>query len=105
MKIRLAAALLALALAACDDPPAPHERLNGTWTSNIATAQFDFAAGVYKGVSLGEPFDKKLKLVEEMGNSVVFMSDDTRITAQLQDDGSVVLMKEGGLPVRLTRAP
>lgn len=81
-----------------------HQRLNGTWVSDIFTCTFDFGSGVYSGVALGDEFEHKLELVKEAGNVVIFLSDGQRIVAQFQEDGTLILAKEGGLPVLLKRA-
>lgn len=89
---------------ACSGEKKAHEKLNGTWESKVMTVSFDFSKEKYSGISLGQAFDKKLTLVSEQGNAVVFKSNDTQITAQIQEDGSVILMKEGGIPIVLKRA-
>ncbi len=79
-----------------------HEKLNGTWQSDIMTVTFDFNGGTYSGVAMGEEFSKKLTLVSEEANIVVFKSDDAKVVCQFQNDGSIMLTKEGGIPVTLT---
>ncbi|HOW51797.1 MAG TPA: hypothetical protein PLV42_07120 [bacterium] len=76
-----------------------HEKLNGSWKNDIMTVEYDFKGGVTRGVALGQEYEKKLSLVKEYGNVVVFMSGDSKITGQFQEDGSIMLTKEGGLPV------
>lgn len=68
------------------------------------TVTFDFEKGVYSGVAFGQPFSKRLSLVSEQVNVVVFRSGDTTITCQIQGDGAILLTKEGGIPVLLKRA-
>lgn len=80
-----------------------HEKLNGTWTSNTMTVVFDFDAGTYRGAALRERFSKKLTLVEEYANIVVFRSDGTEVVCQFQGDGKIMLTKKGGIPVLLKR--
>lgn len=82
----------------------PSQRLNGTWESNVMTVTIDFNSSTYNGVALGEQFNKTLKLVSENENVVVFLSDDATITAQIQDDNHIILKKDKGLPIALTRS-
>jgi hypothetical protein len=85
----------------------PHDRLNGTWTSNIMTVTIDFPAHKYSGVAMGEQFSHYLDLVSENANVVVFKESDATIVCQIQDDGSIMITKqgsEGGIPLILHRA-
>ncbi len=75
------------------------KRLNGIWANNIFTVEIDFDKGTYNGVAMGKPFEHKLSFVKEMGNVVYFKSDNTLIVAQLQEDGNLMLTKEGGVPM------
>jgi len=90
--------------AGCGNSSAPHESLNGTWKNNIMTATFDFDKGTYSGVALGQPFNNKLTLVSEDANVVVFKSGGNKVICQFQDDGGIMLTKEGGIPLVLARA-
>jgi len=87
----------------CENGKKPHERLNGTWKSDIMTVTIDFDSGTYEGVALGQIFTKKLRLVSEKANVVTFMSGESKIIAQIADDDSIILTKEGGIPIRLER--
>jgi hypothetical protein len=88
----------------CSKTPGPHERLNGTWQSDLMTVTIDFAGGRYSGVAFGQPFSKRLTLVSEYANVVTFKSDETAIVCQIQSDDRILLTKEGGIPVLFTRA-
>lgn len=81
-----------------------HEKLEGAWKSNSVTVNFDWKNGEYSGVSMGTAFTRKLTLVKEFANVVIFKSDEAQVTVQFQDDGGILLTKEGGIPVKLTRA-
>ena len=87
-----------------------HETLNGTWVSDIFTVTIDFDKGTYKGVGLGQPFDRKLVLVAEEANLVTFTIDDSTIIAQIHEDGDTITltkqMEDGssGIPVTLKRS-
>lgn len=83
------------------------ERLHGTWQSDAMTVKIDLASGTYSGVVLGEPFNRKITILDEYANVVTFKSDSSTITAQFQSDGGLLLTKqgvEGGIPVLLKRA-
>ncbi len=91
----------------CSHGSLPHDRLNGTWTSDIMTITIDFPAHKYSGVAMGEPFSHYLDLVSENANVVVFKESDATIVCQIQDDGSIMITKqgsEGGIPMILHRA-
>jgi hypothetical protein len=97
-----------LFVTACGGAPATQsvsDQLNGTWQSDVFTVTIDFNNGTYKGVALGQPFDRKLTLVEEQANTARFKADDIDVVAQLQEDGSLILTRDGGIPVVLQRAP
>ena len=68
------------------------------------TVTFDFENGIYSGVVFGQEFSRKLTLVSEKANIVTFRSGDTKIICQFQDDGGIMLTKEGGIPVLLKKA-
>jgi hypothetical protein len=96
------ALLLAAASAVCAG--GMHERLNGTWVSRLMTVNIDFDGGTYEGVALGKEFNRRLALVREYANVVIFTIDGARVTAQFQKGGGVILTKEGGVPVEFERA-
>jgi hypothetical protein len=68
------------------------------------TAEIDFDQETYTGIAMGKPFSHKLTLIKEYANIVIFKSDDSTITAQLQENGNVMLTKEGGIPLIFKRA-
>jgi len=82
---------------------APHENLNGSWKNNIMTVTFDFDKGSYSGAAMGQTFNTKLTLVSEEANLVIFKSNENKIVCQFQDNGSIMLTKEGGIPIILNR--
>lgn len=54
---------------------------------------------------MGEPFTTRIVVESAAANVVVFRSNGVRIFAQLQDDGTLLLRKEGAaFPVLLRRA-
>jgi hypothetical protein len=83
------------------DTDAPHKTLNGSWKNDIMVVKFDFKERVYSGVALGQDFSKKLTLVSEEPGFVVFRSDEDKIICQFQDDGGILLTKDGGIPMLL----
>ena len=76
------AAAIAFLLIGCSHGSSPHDRLNGTWTSDIMTITIDFPAHKYSGVAMGEPFSHYLDLVSENANVVVFKESDATVTSQ-----------------------
>ena len=82
---------------------APHDEIKGTWVSDIMTVIIDFDKGIYKGVAIGEAFSRKLTLMDEFANIVIFKAGENTITAQIMRDGSIMLTKNGGIPVILER--
>ncbi|MGB8414419.1 MAG: hypothetical protein WCE23_16510 [Candidatus Binatus sp.] len=105
--VQLAAAIAFLLMGCSHGSSSPHDRLNGTWTSNIMTVTIDFPAHKYSGVAMGEQFSHYLDLVSENANVVVFKESDATIVCQIQDDGSIMITKqgsEGGIPLILHRA-
>jgi lysophospholipid acyltransferase (LPLAT)-like uncharacterized protein len=53
---------------------------------------------------MGEKKTRPLKIVEERGNSLIFQTDEWKATVQTQDDGAILLTREGGIPLLLTPA-
>lgn len=80
-----------------------YKKLDGTWASDIFSVQIDTAAGVYAGVAMGQPFERKMTFVKEMANVVIFKADDNQIVAQFQGDGNLMLTKDGGIPMLVKR--
>jgi len=85
-----------------------HTKLNGIWQNDLMTVTIDFEEGVYSGVALGKKFFRPLVLVREYANIVIFKTinpDKTfnTITCQIQNDGSILLTKEGGIPLIFKR--
>jgi hypothetical protein len=52
---------------------------------------------------MGETFNNKLTLVSEEANVVIFKSNENKIVCQFQENGGIMLTKEGGIPIILTR--
>jgi hypothetical protein len=101
------AVVIGFLLTGCSHGVSPHDRLNGTWTSNIMTVTIDFPDHKYSGVVMGEQFSHYLDLVSENANIVVFKESDATVVCQIQDDGSIMITKqgpEGGIPLILHRA-
>jgi hypothetical protein len=96
-------------LCCCSQKPSLHDRLNGTWQSDLMTVTIDFNKGVYSGVAMGQTFSEGLKLLSENANLVTFLAGkDATIMVQMQQDGSIMLTKEGpegGIPIILKRSP
>lgn len=117
MNAKIIALVLPLALLgsmACDRTSQPgasaqsvSQKLNGTWGNDLMTVKIDFPGGRYDGIAMGAKFERKLTLVKELGNTVEFKTSDGQeeatILAQFQEDGSVMLTKEGGIPLSLKR--
>ncbi len=71
------------------------------------TVTIDFPSHKYSGVVMGEQFSHYLDLVSESANLVIFKESDATIVCQIQDDGTIMITKqgpEGGIPVILHRA-
>ncbi|MGK0291450.1 MAG: hypothetical protein ACI86H_002918 [bacterium] len=95
--------LLTLLVGGCDSKKNIHNQLNGSWTNPIMVIKIDFDKGTYSGTALGSKFSKKLTLVSEKGSTVVFKSGESKIICLIQKDGSIILTKEGGIPIPFTR--
>ena len=70
------------------------------------TVTIDFPGHKYSGVAMGQQFSHSLDLVSENANVVVFKDSDATIVCQIQDDGGIMLTKqgaEGGIPIILHR--
>jgi hypothetical protein len=101
---------LSLFAAACGgggDKPA--DKLNGSWTNELMTVNIDVKAGTYAGVALGQTFDNTLKILQETPAYVVFETSGkngtSKVTAQFQPDGGLILQKEGSpLPMLMKPA-
>lgn len=96
-----------LVIGGCSHRSALHDRLNGTWQNDIFTATFDFPGQTYSGVAMGREFSEKLDLISEKGNVVVFRGATQTFVCQFQEDGTIMLTKEGedgGIPFILKRS-
>jgi hypothetical protein len=107
MRIRTVGLLLGLMLAtlltACGASVGPAQRLNGTWQNETSTFRIDFNTGTFEGATLGQIVSGSLQIVREQDNTVVFKANDQTMTAQFQDDNTVLLSEEGKAPQKLTR--
>ena len=95
--------VLATLLAACGATVGPAQRLNGTWQNETSTFRIDFNTGSFEGATLGQIVTGKLQLLREQDNTVVFKANDQTMTAQFQDENTVLLSEEGKPPQKLTR--
>ncbi len=95
-----------------DSPSQPAQstavsKLAGTWQNDLMTVKIDLQRGKYEGIAMGEKFEKKLAIVKELGNTVEFTTGEgegkATILAQFQEDGSLMLTKEGGIPLIMKR--
>lgn len=95
--------LLSLTMIQCAGHPVPKHDLNGTWSSRVLTVKMDFDQETYEAVFLGDTHLRKLTFVVEEGNTVRFKIDEINVTCEILDDGSIILTRENGTPVRLVR--
>lgn len=95
--------LLSLTMIQCAGHQVPKHDLNGTWYSRVLTVKMNFDQETYEAVFLGDTHSRKLTLLSEVGNTVQFRIDDINVTCEILDDGSIVLTRENGIPVRLVR--
>lgn len=103
MKKTLVVILLVMAFCCSAWAEEVHRKLNGVWVSDVLTVKIDFDKGTYESIFMGEEKVRKLAFVKELGNSVVFTIDESKVTAQIQENGNVLLTKEGGIPVLMKR--
>lgn len=93
--------MLTLGSLTCAEQPGAY--LNGKWKSNIMTAQFDIDAGTYTVDAMGKTSVQKIVILSDDGKTIVFKSDANTIIAEKQSDGSILLQKAGGVPVKMTK--
>jgi len=96
----------AMLLLLCACGSAPHDKLNGTWTSDIMTVTIDFPNHKYTGSGFGHNWSHYLELVSEKGNVIQFKESDAVVMCQLESDGTMILTKEGsegGIPLVMHR--
>lgn len=106
MRQSILVALLTLFLIGCSgeaQKPGPEEVLSGKWVSSLMTAEFDFKEGTYKTFLFGEEKIHKMEIVSEKSNIITFKSDGETLFATVNDDGSITIGKEGGIPVKLVK--
>jgi hypothetical protein len=94
---------LSVPLAGCGGHAVPSHDLDGTWQSRVITVTMNFEQQTYQAVFLGDTHLRKLTFLSEEGNVVRFKIDDINVTCQILEDGSIVLTRENGIPVRLVR--
>ena len=95
--------VIALLLTTCGTSVGPAQRLNGTWRNETSTFRIDFNTGTFEGATLGQIVTGSLQIVQEQDNTVVFKANDQTMTAQFQDDNTVLLSEGGKPPQKLTR--
>ncbi|NJL38015.1 MAG: hypothetical protein HC899_15720 [Leptolyngbyaceae cyanobacterium SM1_4_3] len=71
------------------------QELEGTWSAGFMTITFNWDAGTYSGVMLGEPFSKTLEFVSETDNEIVFEAGGSRMVGRFRADGKVSLTESG----------
>lgn len=71
------------------------EELEGTWSAGFMTVTFNWEAGTYSGVMLGEPFSKTLEFISETGNEIVFKADGSLMVGRFESDGEVRVTEDG----------
>lgn len=103
-------AVAVLLLAACGGAAKPSARLNGTWEGVTAlgdpvTMALDFNQGTLESIALGRTQNRKLSLVSELGNTVVFKIDDLEETSTvvLQGDDTLTMTSGTGTPITFQR--
>ena len=99
----IAILLIGLVLMACGASVGPAQRLNGTWRNETTTFRIDFTTGTFEGATLGQIVSGSLQIVQEQDNMVVFKANNQTMTAQFQDENTVLLSEEGKAPQTLTR--
>jgi hypothetical protein len=102
-RLLLGLVMIGLLLAACGTSVGPAQRLNGTWRNETSTFRIDFNTGTFEGATLGQIVTGSLQILQEQDNTVVFKANDQTMTAQFQDDNTVLLSAEGQAPQTLTR--
>src|SRR5262245_39179635 len=95
--------LIAALLTACGASVGSAQRLNGTWRNEPTTFRIDFNTGTFEGATLGQIVTGSLQILQEQDNTVVFKANDRTMTAQFQDENTVLLSEEGKAPQKLTR--
>jgi hypothetical protein len=106
---KLSTAIFAAILIAGCRSHSLHDRLNGTWVSELSTITIDFPNHDYRGSGLGESWvEHDLEVVSEKDNIVRFKEGGHVIMCQIGDDGSIILTKEGtgsqaGMPLLFHR--
>ena len=77
--------------------------IDGTWVSDYMTVEINVDKGIYKGVNMGKPFSKTVRLIEHYANVFVLSAADGKITIQLGQDGGILLTGTDGRPSFLER--
>ena len=95
--------ILLIFISSCSTSETLHEQISGTWKNDVMTVKIDFENSKYSGVALGKEFSKKLSLIKEEANIVIFLADNAKITCQIQSKDKILLTKEGGIPLSFER--
>ena len=101
-KILLSAAVIILCLSSLTAWAGPVE-IDGMWVSDYMTVEINVDKGIYRGVNMGKPFSKKIKLLEHYANVFVLSAADGKITIQMGQDGGILLTGTDGRPSFLER--
>lgn len=95
--------MLLFTLVGCGSRPVT-ERLGGTWSSPLATYQFDFNAATMTRTALGKTETKPISIVKQDANSITIWTDSP-ITITLVDDTTATIAQPGRIPLQLKRYP
>lgn len=74
------------------------KRMDGAWANNMTFVYFDFNGHSYIGAGPESEWRQDLVVVEEKDNLLVFSTNGRMFTARFEDDGTLVLQRQGNFP-------
>lgn len=86
---------LSLLLAACGRP-ALSDQLHGVWFDDGLTLyHFDVDAKRYQGAGPFDEWSQDLVIMDQQDNVLTFSTDGKLFTVRFQDDGTIIIRKQG----------
>jgi hypothetical protein len=104
VSVLIIVATLSLLLTACGQPSLS-SKLNGVWfDEGLNLYHFDVAAKRYQGAGPLDEWNQDLVIMDQQDNVLTFSTDGKLFTVRFQDDGSIVIRKQGDYdPIPLSR--
>lgn len=79
------------------------DKLNGEWISQVMSVRIDLPTQTYDAIALGQSKKSVVKVVSEQGDTIRLDVNGKIFIAKIVNDNALIMSKEGGIPVHMTR--